>query len=320
MKSYTFAGLGGAILTFAVAVFAGPEPLEKTVAPAQPTEIDWAGPYLGVNVGAVWTNFDVSKYATDVDLEDQFYQAVAIPGTFVSEASFPVDGRHATETDAIGGGQVGYNFQFGRFVTGIEGGFSGINSKTSGKGEGFQINPLGFRGIIQLGELVAETTFDSWRIAETNWNGYVGGHVGFAWGRFLFYGNGGAAFTNIDVTAIDQAHTDFFEECDGKIICDGNIVQPAQPVDSGGIFLGGVTNTKRSHEHDTLTGWYTGGGVSYAVNDVVRAGIEYRHCGFGDETFNFRSSGPVFPGRTNFDLDSDQLTFRVNIMLGHFGH
>ena len=53
---------------------AGPQPLEKTVAPAPPSEIDWAGPYIGFNVGVVWTNYDVSKYRTDVDFEDQFYQ------------------------------------------------------------------------------------------------------------------------------------------------------------------------------------------------------------------------------------------------------
>jgi hypothetical protein len=59
---------------------------------------------------------------------------------------------------------------------------------------------------------IAETTFHSLRQAETNWNGYLGGHLGFAWWRLLFYGNGGVAFTDIRVTANDEAHTDFFEE------------------------------------------------------------------------------------------------------------
>jgi hypothetical protein len=67
---------------------AGPAPLEKNVAPAPPSEIDWAGPYIGFNVGAARTHFDVSHYVTGVDLEEQFYEAVETPGRFVSETSF----------------------------------------------------------------------------------------------------------------------------------------------------------------------------------------------------------------------------------------
>ena len=119
-----------------------------------------------------------------------------------------------------------------------------------------------------------------------------------------------AAFTDLHVMAVDRAHTDFFEE-----IGTGPTNQ-----DQFEIFLGGVTNTSRPTDSDVLTGWYAGGGIQYALNDVVRVGAEYRHCDFGDQTFNFRSQGPVFPGRTRFDLDSNQLTFRVNIMLGRLGN
>ncbi|HZR78016.1 MAG TPA: hypothetical protein VFA58_02355 [Chthoniobacterales bacterium] len=300
---------------------AGPAPLEKNVAPAPAPEIDWAGPYLGFNVGAAWTHVEASKYVTGVDLEEQFYEAVPRSfGEFVNVADFHGRDRDATETDAIGGGQVGYNLQFGHFVVGAEGGFSGIHSKTHGKSEDFQINPLEFVGNLQLGQTVAETDFAGRRFAETNWNGYVGGQIGYAWWRLLFYGNGGLAITDLDVMAVDRAHTDFFEECLVKIACDGNTVQPAQPTDNGGIFLGGITNTSRPTEGDVLTGWYGGGGVQYALNDVVRVGVEYRHCDFGDETVRFRSGGPVFPGRTSFDLSSDQVTLRVNIMLGRLGN
>jgi outer membrane immunogenic protein len=295
---------------------AGPQPLDKTVAPAPPSEIDWAGPYIGFNAGVTWNHYDVSRYSTDVDLEEQFYEAVAIPGEFTNIATFPVEGRSATETEGIGGGQLGYNLQFGHFVAGVEGGFSGVGTKTGGKREAFQINPLGFVGVIQLGEVFAETSFSSWRIAESTWNAYFGGQLGYAWWRLLFYGNGGAAFTDLHVMAVDRAHTDFFES-----VCDGDCpdVSSNQP-DQLGIFLGGVTNTSRPTDRDVLTGWYAGGGIQYALNDVVRVGAEYRHCDFGDQTFNFRSGGPVFSGRTRFDLDSDQLTFRVNIMLGRLGH
>src|SRR5207253_5856452 len=109
MKSHTlcFTCLSVVFLALGTAAIAGSEPLEKTVAPAPPAEIDWAGPYIGVNVGAAWTHYDASRYATDVDLEDQFYEAVPhFTGVVTDIATFRVDGRSATETDAIGGGQL----------------------------------------------------------------------------------------------------------------------------------------------------------------------------------------------------------------------
>ena len=311
--------IASVVSTVAMTAIAGPQPLEKTVAPAPPSEIDWAGPYIGFNVGVVWTNYDVSKYRTDVDLEDQFYEVVSATGQFTGIATFPFDGHSATESNAIGGGQTGYNLQFGHFVVGAEGGFSGARSERSRRSEQFQINPLfQVRGVQQFGEITAETTLHSLRQAETNWNGYIGGQLGYAWWKLLFYGNGGVAFTDLQTTARDEAHTDFFENvCDGlSITCDAP--QPAQ--DQLGGFIGGVTNRKVSHHTDVLTGWYAGGGIQYALNDVVRVGAEYRHCDFGDETVNFHSGGPVFPGRTRFDLDSNQVTFRVNIMLGRLGN
>src|SRR6266849_4216442 len=97
-----------ALCAVAMTAGAGPEPLDKTVAPAPPppAEISWAGPYIGGNVGAAWTHYYISKYQTDVDLEDQFYEVVSVPGQFTGIAMFPFDGHSATESNVIGGGQT----------------------------------------------------------------------------------------------------------------------------------------------------------------------------------------------------------------------
>src|SRR5947208_16628336 len=113
----------------------------------------------------------------------------------------------------------------------------------------------------------------------------------------------------MQVMAVDRDHTDFFE-----VIGTGSGNQ-----DQFGIFLGGVTNTSRPTDSDVFTGWYAGGGIQYALNDVVRAVVEYRHCDFGDQTFSNHSGCPGFPGRRRFDLDSNQVMVRVNIMLGRLG-
>src|SRR5438034_8973522 len=89
--------IASVLSTVAMTAVAGPQPLEKSVAPAPSSEIDWAGPYIGFNVGAVWTNYDISKYRTDVDLGAQFYEVVPTPGEFSGIATFPVRSHVAGE-------------------------------------------------------------------------------------------------------------------------------------------------------------------------------------------------------------------------------
>src|SRR5205085_4666099 len=97
--------------------------------------------------------------------------------------------------------------------------------------------------------VTAETEFGSRQKLETTWNGFLGGNVGFAWNRFLFYGEGGVAFTDVHFESTDKADTSFFQNCDGKMIaCDGfstsgRVVQPQQ-VDNGGVFIGEVVSKK----------------------------------------------------------------------------
>ena len=50
-------------------------------------------------------------------------------------------------------------------------------------------------------------------------------------------------------------------------------------------------------------------------------GVEYRHNGFASHTFHFAANqGPISPGNSSVDTDSDQLTFKINFYLGHLGH
>ena len=160
------------------------------------------------------------------------------------------------------------------------------------------------------GQFTTHTDFTSSRTVETNWNGFIGGHVGLALGRFLFYGSGGAAFTDVQVTAREKADTSFFSnECVG-------VVQPSQ--DDGGLFIGEVVSKKTSTHKDVLTGWYGGGGVLYALTNNVSVGVDYKRVDWGDKTDHFSSGGPVFPGNTNIGVSADQVTFQVNIMLWPF--
>jgi len=297
-----------AILASAATVSAGSP---KEIAPVPPPEepFSWSGLYVGFNVGVVWEHVDFGSYDTVVDLDEQF--DVIDPNDNFSQdipfnLVFTTPGRSNTDKAPIAGGQIGFLQQLGHFVVGVEGGVSGART----------INRSKFvdtaSGNTQIDSVTFDTDFTSKRTVETDWNAYIGGQLGFAWKRLLFYATGGAAFTNVDVTTFDKADTEFFQS--GGV--EPTVVTPKQMIRS----LGTVVTSRKHPANDVQTGWYAGGGLQYALTNFISAGLEYRHCDFGDETYKFSSADPLFQGRTNVSLDSDQLTFRVNVLLGHMGH
>jgi len=72
---------------------------------------NWAGWYIGAHAGAVWQN-------TQADTVTQPY-------------GFSIGNTSASKTGFIGGGQIGYNWQNGNFVFGLEGDISGLSGKTN---------------------------------------------------------------------------------------------------------------------------------------------------------------------------------------------
>ena len=86
-------------LAVAISVFAGPMPQEKNIAPVAPP-CTWTGFYIGLNVGVGTLE---STFTDRNDYDDSWSGTRAF-----SEAAF------------IGGGQVGYNYQWKELVFGIE--------------------------------------------------------------------------------------------------------------------------------------------------------------------------------------------------------
>src|SRR5581483_5179825 len=94
---------------------------------------------------------------------------------------------------------------------------------------------------------------------ETNWNASARLRAGYAWGRFLFYGTGGGAFTQLDASVKESV--------------------PPDP-----------RFTMEANNNHTLAGWAAGAGVDWAVTKWITFGVEYRHSGFQRETYSFASS------------------------------
>jgi opacity protein-like surface antigen len=297
---------------------------------------NWTGFYLGVNVGGSWNHFDASKQATAVDLAQQFYEMIngdesdgggdggGEEGEEGAFTTFHIPGHSETDAQTIGGGQTGFKFQFGHFVFGVEGMFDGNGSSVGSQHKEFQENEL---FLFTLSEFTtAETQFRNERQIETTWNGSVGGNIGFCWNRLLFFVSGGAAFTDVHFSSMDRADTSFF-----GFIGDGDgTTHPAIRRVSGGpaqgeLFIGEIVSKKEHTSGDVLTGYYAGGGTMYQLTNLVSAGFEYRHVGYGDVNENLMGgNGPLFPGNGKVDLSSDQVLFKVNILVGPglfgFGH
>jgi opacity protein-like surface antigen len=276
--------------------------------------MNWSGFYVGFNNGATFNHFNVGKQMTEVDLTDQFYDLGPVVGVSDFFATFNTPGHSETDTQTVGGGQTGFRFQFGNFVVGGEGGFSGNGSGSSGKFGEFQMHQFFVNGE-QL--VIADTDFRTRRMVETTWNGYVGGHLGFAWNRFLFYGEGGAAFTDAHYESWERADTRFFSnQCVG-VQCDKVVNLGAVQPQQGNFFIGEIVSMKKHTQGDVLTGWYGGGGVDYALTKIVSVGLQYKHVDWGNVTEHQMEGGsPVFPSNTKLDLNADQVLFKVNILIG----
>jgi outer membrane immunogenic protein len=142
----------------AVPAFAADLPTAKP-APAfvPPPIFSWTGFYAGINAGAAWNN------GGNVTIFDP-----TIPATRV----FGVGSTVAF----IGGGQLGFNYQIGAFVWGIE---TDIQGLTAG-GKSINVGPYGFLHIPN----------------NTNggWLGTARGRLGYAIDRTLLYVTGGVAY------------------------------------------------------------------------------------------------------------------------------
>jgi outer membrane immunogenic protein len=119
----------------------------------------WAGGYLGIQSGIAHHDgfFDDSDAFTGMGNSSLFDQR---------------------KTGAIGGGLLGYNWQQGSFVYGLEGDWSWIGARTS--------------------QLAALSIFDSVSTSfDINWLATLRGRVGLAFDSTLVYVTGGAAFGHV---------------------------------------------------------------------------------------------------------------------------
>lgn len=281
-----------------------------------PSQFNWTGFYIGGNLGGGIHHFDLDTDHTTFDVARQFYATLEPTEIGINETGLAMFTTHDASDDVgswFGGGQAGYNLQVGHFVFGIEGWFDRTGGHTSTTTTETATTLI--IGGTQQFTTEGETTFTSNRYAETNFNGGGVLHLGYAHGPWLVYILGGVAFADLNVWETDRARTDFFNANNDEAIAPNAAVVPKQGQFTN--FIGTVNTTTVSHDDDTLLGWLAGLGFEVAVSDSVSFGIEYRHLDYGDSNHHFTQGPQDFPGATNAGLSTDQVTFRMNILLSH---
>ena len=122
----------------------------------------WTGFYLGGNIGAAWST------------------------NRIRESFFGTEWSRSSDARFIGGGQIGYNWQFNNFVLGIEGDIDGIVNKS--------------RSTVVIVPTVGPVAVAG--NGGGNWVSTIAGRFGFAADRALFYGKAGYGWVNGSGNAI----------------------------------------------------------------------------------------------------------------------
>jgi outer membrane immunogenic protein len=232
-----------------------------------PPIFTWTGLYLGLNAGGTWSNNSTVNTAT----ADVFGNpALAGGGPFgVASAALATGNVPAKIDGFIGGGQIGYNWQFANtWVFGLEADIQGVAASNGGTLRFSQATVAGFPGMP-----IDQNLFSRRRL---DYLGTVRGRVGFTiTPTFLIYGTGGLAYGQTSSrTSITQ------------------IVESDPALPNHYNSFGSFSNSR--------VGWTAGGGVEwlFAPNWSVKA--EYLYYDLGSVTYglsplqNFNSTGTLF--------------------------
>jgi opacity protein-like surface antigen len=124
-----------------------------TKAPPAPVAYGWTGPYVGANFGGVFNRESVTT---------------------------PLGIGSTDPSGALGGGQLGYNYQFSTWLLGIEGEFDGTTAQGTTN-------------------FVDSTTSTALAVtSDHRWYSTVSGRLGYVMGSLLVFAKAGGAWMNAD--------------------------------------------------------------------------------------------------------------------------
>jgi outer membrane immunogenic protein len=224
MRNRSLVVLIAAACTVALAPIASAANL-PTKAPPTPPASNWTGLYVGGNVGGSWG-------AANTDLAGTGRFSTPVAPTF-----FGFAGSNTARLDGvIGGGQLGYNYQFSpRWVLGFEADIQGSRERGSSQStDPFAIpNCVAGNGVSCLffGPPIPARALTGYQ-AKIDWFGTVRGRLGFLVGnQLLAYGTAGLAYGSVAVSGNTSVNTAF-----------GNPIFGGGPITANAAFANSKTN------------------------------------------------------------------------------
>jgi outer membrane immunogenic protein len=172
--------------------------LAPVASAAPPATIPWTGFYAGLNVGYGWGNADPDLAGTGT--------SISFPGVLPITNTLAFAGAHSAKLNGvIGGGQVGYNYQFGpKWVIGLEADIQGSGQR---KDSSFadSIAAVFCSGALPGPVCNATTPFNGTAVtgyeAKIDWFGTVRGRLGWlVTDQVLVYATGGLAYGHASIS------------------------------------------------------------------------------------------------------------------------
>jgi outer membrane immunogenic protein len=262
VASLAAAGVGiGLTAVASAADLGGPAPAPVYTKAPPPVVYDWNGFYGGLNAGGTRANNNsVNTVSSPVT---GFVDGIG-PGSFAAISALGATGNIPLGNNAsiIGGGQIGYNWQFApTWLAGLEADIQGVSHNG---GDGALGTSLGF-GASGFGPDTIKTQITS--SSSLDYFGTVRGRLGFvATPTVLLYGTGGLAYGGVKTrTSISQSNDD----------C---VNFPGGCVQSSAATTGSLSTTR--------AGWTAGAGVEWMFWQHWSAKAEYLYYDLGSVTYN----------------------------------
>ncbi len=235
--------------------------------PPPPPAPLWTGFYVGLNAGGTWANSNGQYLAVGPVGADAGWPhaAAALIDSYL--AAFSAAGSAAGVNSGanggfIGGGQIGYNWQFyNNFVIGLEADIQGIAGNSGSRT--FMTGAPVADGSNYVGVHSVRGGLD--------YLGTVRGRLGWLFTpTLLVYGTGGLAYGGVTLNATSMIYNDFYVS---QLTATGAPVLPAS--------IGGVNFS------NTQVGWTAGGGLEWMFMPSWSAKVEYLYYDLGTVTQNF---------------------------------
>jgi opacity protein-like surface antigen len=230
----------------------GAAPAMPVKAPVAPALVNWAGLYVGA-IGGAETGHGSMYFPTS---------AWSVPGV----GNFPGAGGSGSDmrpAGALGGGTLGYNWQLGRWVYGLEGDLAWTGAQSSSQCQ--PLNPPLVGGFSVNNSLFQTTCHDN-----VDWTATIAGRLGYAlMPHSLVYAKAGVA----------MAGESFSETCNLGPLNGASLGGFAQNcVNASGAFV------NQASVNTTAVGWTLGYGTEFAFTQHWSAKAEFDWVEFGHKS------------------------------------